>query len=806
MNLQQAGWTPDNLEEAEMADANKGAKRPAARTPGSKDREPQPASQERLPPRGRKARKGLDDDLGRAANQEEADSKQQQLYNTTVLAEDEFHLVYLEIFPSKLETNPPAKYMCFTSASRITYEIRIKAIAHGVDPSKFLRYGAAEVKGKRGHYLMVVDDEADGYEIVKAIQGLVRCVPDVPKDNTKRFDNFEYEYVVRVHDESEGGRATESRRAPRRNTSEELSVSVKLSCGFHFQFDKTHLALPWEQSGWQVTHVHFPRVKVEGSTTADRAPVAIIKVRPPGHIKNELAPGGLTMEEAGRNAPLPRYLHLEIPFENQPTKVLDAVYFVYDKQSNPPCDLQKCFACHRPRQFGCAFDCELRMVERRQENLEAQRRAKEFKARYEQMAERAGNAAPDKVCEDFKWGLCTTLIRKETDRCAKGRHEGKPGPCNLGPPKGALREHYAGMTPPWPFCKQGPTCTYDHTDWSYTNMKDTIKKRLESEGQSSNMETERCPIKLISCNCIHYLKHQFVPLQVDASGSRMRNAARTEGEPRRRRGHTPPHRVSNKYGPSKRRGSDRTAQNRVRLMIATKGESCRRRGHSHIPQTTRLYVPGRRRGSGMTETAHSISRVYTKTIPKQENTQEMCRRRHIRLGFGMWHIQRRKGTTVPARRDVCVHTESSTTAPIVGEETIFTGLRFGVRRNSPKAGGMMRKQEGDQNEEVKTYYRGGARDQMAKASRRLTAGERAMSHNKKRKMRRGGKIKNVGCTEGFTPRIEYHAQNKEKILSRAVVTLGSLHDQRRQWGGEWREGGALQGGRYTHTKQGWYSM
>ena len=206
----------------------------------------------------------------------------------------------------------------------------------------------------------------------------------------------------------------------------------------------------------------------------------------------------------------------------------------------------------------------------------------------------------------------------------------------------------------------------------------------------------------------------------------------------------------------------------------------------------------------MTETAHSISRVYT--IPKQEKNQEMCRRGHIRLRFGMWHIQRRKGTAVLARRNVCSHTESSTTAPIVGEETIFTGLRFGVRRDSPKAGGMMRNQEGDQNEEVKTYYRGGARDQMAKACRRLTAGERAMSHNKKSKMRRGGNIKNVGCTEGSTPRIEYHARNKEKILSRAVVTLGSLHDQRRQWGGEWREGGALQGGRYTHTKQGWYSM
>ena len=34
------------------------------------------------------------------------------------------------------------------------------------------------------------------------------------------------------------------------------------------------------------------------------------------------------MEEAGRRAILPRYLHLEIPFENQPPKELEAEYYI----------------------------------------------------------------------------------------------------------------------------------------------------------------------------------------------------------------------------------------------------------------------------------------------------------------------------------------------------------------------------------------------------------------------------------------------------------------------------------------------
>ena len=34
------------------------------------------------------------------------------------------------------------------------------------------------------------------------------------------------------------------------------------------------------------------------------------------------------MEAAGRRAILPRYLHLEIPFENQPPKELEAEYYI----------------------------------------------------------------------------------------------------------------------------------------------------------------------------------------------------------------------------------------------------------------------------------------------------------------------------------------------------------------------------------------------------------------------------------------------------------------------------------------------
>ena len=319
MNLQEAGWTPDHPEETALAGSNRAGKRPAARTPSSKGKEsPVQASQERPPPRGRKARKGLDEDLSNAEDQDE--HFREEMYSTTVLPADEYYVTYLEIFPSKLDTNPPPKEMTFTSASRITHEIRMRAIAKGVDPSKFLRYGASNVRGKFNHYLMVVDDQADGDEIVEACGGVIRCVPDIPKDKTRNWDSFEYEWTVKVHDESEAGQAEPTRRAPKRGTSEELSVMVRLSCAFHFQFDKSHIAFPWEQSGWQVTYVGFPRVKVEGSNTLDRAPMATVKVRPPGHCKNTLCPGQLSMEMAGRQAILPRFLHLEIPFADQPPK------------------------------------------------------------------------------------------------------------------------------------------------------------------------------------------------------------------------------------------------------------------------------------------------------------------------------------------------------------------------------------------------------------------------------------------------------------------------------------------------------
>ena len=149
------------------------------------------------------------------------------------------------------------------------------------------------------------------------------------------------------------------------------------------------------------------------------------------------------MEAAGRNAILPRYLHLEIPFENQQPKELEAEYFIYDKQSNPPCDLERCFLCHRPNIFGCAIDCGKRRGERRQQAAENKKKSKEMKSKYAHLAEQARNTTPHQVCLDFKWGLCTT--QTIDDRCAKGLHVGVPGPCNLGAPKGERRKFYAGL-------------------------------------------------------------------------------------------------------------------------------------------------------------------------------------------------------------------------------------------------------------------------------------------------------------------------------------------------------------------------
>ena len=76
---------------------------------------------------------------------------------------------------------------------------------------------------------------------------------------------------------------------------------------------------------------------------------------------------------------------------------------------------------------------------------------------------------------------------------------GVPGQCNLGAPKGEMRKYYAGLTPPWKFCKQGPNCVFDHAKWGPDNMKKTLKKRDEELGGSSGqgpsgMDTEGCNI------------------------------------------------------------------------------------------------------------------------------------------------------------------------------------------------------------------------------------------------------------------------------------------------------------------------
>ena len=186
-----------------------------------------------------------------AAQQQE--QEQQYVAVATVLEDDEYHQVYLEIFPSKADTNPEPKNMTYTSGGNIAMELRLAAIAKGVDPRKFQRVGATEVPNRVNHFLLAVDDEADGREIVKAVEGIIRCIPDVPKAKNKRYDSYQYEYVVRVYDESEQGPALAPKKA--RQFGEELSVMIKLDCQFHYQFDKTHVALPWEQNGWQVTHV-----------------------------------------------------------------------------------------------------------------------------------------------------------------------------------------------------------------------------------------------------------------------------------------------------------------------------------------------------------------------------------------------------------------------------------------------------------------------------------------------------------------------------------------------------------------------
>ena len=196
-------------------------------------------------------------------------------------------------------------------------------------------------------------------------------------------------------------------------------------------------------------------------------------------------------------AQLPRRIHLEIPFQGQETKTYDAEYSVFDRQSTPPCDLQKCFSCHRPLEFGCAPDCRYKRAEKRQAAALKNREAQAYKSKIAELAEQAARESHDKVCEDYNLGLCTS--QDDPMRCSKGLHIGPPGPCNLGPPKGELRKQYLGLTPPWNFCKMGPDCHFDHSTWTPNSMKQALRKR--DKGESSTQDDtpragkERCVSK-----------------------------------------------------------------------------------------------------------------------------------------------------------------------------------------------------------------------------------------------------------------------------------------------------------------------
>ena len=175
----------------------------------------------------------------------------------TVLDADEYNQVFIKIYPSNALTNPGLKDMTPTLPITIAMELKAKAISNGVAPGVFQKYGAIPVPGRRNHFLMAVEDEAAGYEIVSAVQGRIRCIPDEPKDPQQRFDQFEYDYHVEMYVEEEGYSALPPKNPHHPTLSEELSITIKLNdCEFHHQFDKTHIARPWREAGWQVMHIY----------------------------------------------------------------------------------------------------------------------------------------------------------------------------------------------------------------------------------------------------------------------------------------------------------------------------------------------------------------------------------------------------------------------------------------------------------------------------------------------------------------------------------------------------------------------
>ena len=215
-----------------------------------------------------------------------------------------------------------------------------------------------------------------------------------------------------------------------------------------------------------------------------------------------------------------------------------------------------------------------------------------------------------------------------------------------------------------------------------------------------------------------------------------------------------------------------------------------RRGHPQTYHVTRTGGPGRRRGSDRIAAALIIYKIYLINILKQEEKNKMRRPRPIR--HRLQHIQRLKGSAVPTRTTGPERTLRDARHSTNG--VILTGLRVRVlcdpsnyRRVRVNKSG-----SGVHYKEVRTYTRGGAREKMAKACRRLTAGEQARkSHYKKKRGRRDEMTK--GRSEGFTPKKEYHAKLIRGNYTGAEVTPGSPHDQRRQGGGGRREGGGSRG-------------
>ena len=193
----QQGWTPDYPEGDTRAGSGRGGKRAADKTPGSTPRSQQQGGPP--PAKGRKAPRGLDQEFGQADHQE-GEAPQQRQTSATVLDADLFEQTYLEVYPSKLATNPPPREMSYVSPGKVMHEIRLKGMANGVHHSKFARYGATDVKGMIGHYFVVVDDAADGAEIVRALGGLVRIYPDVSKDTSKRYDIARLTPEIRLSD------------------------------------------------------------------------------------------------------------------------------------------------------------------------------------------------------------------------------------------------------------------------------------------------------------------------------------------------------------------------------------------------------------------------------------------------------------------------------------------------------------------------------------------------------------------------------------------------------------------------------